>query len=87
MSQAAKLLEHLRNNPDGVRFADALKVARHHFGEPRINGSHHIFATPSGQIVNLQEAKNGQAKGYQVKQLLEVIDAEAATGEDKESKG
>jgi hypothetical protein len=66
----------MRNNPADVRFSDALKVARNYFGEPRINGSHHIFTTAGAMVVNLQEGKNGQAKPYQVRQLLEVIDAE-----------
>jgi hypothetical protein len=53
-----------------------LKVAEHYFGEPRITDTHHIFKTPwpMDPRVNLQEAKGGGAKPYQVRQLLAAID-------------
>lgn len=74
MSKAEKLLESLRNNTSDVRFSDALKVASSYFGSPRIDGSHHVLTVPGGLRVNLQEGKNGKAKGYQVEQLLKAID-------------
>lgn len=45
MASAESLLEDMRNNPKGVRFEDALKLAKSFFGEARISGSHHIFKT------------------------------------------
>lgn len=66
----------MRANPKGISFSDAMKVATHHFGKPRNKGtSHHIFKMPwpGDPRVNLQN-KNGQAKDYQVKQLLEAIE-------------
>jgi hypothetical protein len=71
-----KRLADMRSNPKSVRFSDALAVAEHYFGEPRISGSsHHVFKTPwpADPRVNLQKA-NGAAKAYQVKQLLAAID-------------
>jgi hypothetical protein len=86
MTQADKLLAALRNNPDDVRFADAVKVAKSFFGKPRINGSHHVWSTHSCQLVNLQKKKDGKAKGYQVRQLLVAID-ELGAEEDNEDEG
>jgi hypothetical protein len=75
MSKSDKLLESIRNNTKDVRFSDAVKVAKSYFGEPRIVGSHHVFTVSGGTRVNLQEGKDGKAKGYQVEQLLEAIDS------------
>ena len=62
----------MRNNSQSTSFSDALKVAEHYFGKPRISGSHHIFKTPwaGDPRINLQEAKGGDAKPYQVRQLF-----------------
>jgi hypothetical protein len=75
MSQIKKLVDQFQNNPKDVRFADLVKVCNHYFGEPRQKGtSHCLYKTPwSGDPrVNIQE-KNGKAKIYQVKQVLEAI--------------
>ena len=71
-----KLLAGMRNNPRSVSFSDTLKVASHYFGEPRVSGSHHIFKMPwaGDPRINLQEAKGGSTKPYQVRQLLAAID-------------
>lgn len=66
----------MRSNPRGARFVDAMKVAEHHFGEARKSGSHRVFKTPwpGDPRVNLQEGKNGEAKAYQIRQLLQAVD-------------
>jgi hypothetical protein len=66
----------VRSSPKGVRFADAMKLAEHYFGPPRKRGSHRIFQTPwpGDPRINLQESGDGQAKAYQVRQLLRAID-------------
>ena len=71
----AKLLAGMREHPKSVRFSDALAVAEHYFGPARISGSHHVFKTPwpGDPRVNLQKA-NGNAKPYQVGQLLKAVD-------------
>jgi len=53
-----------------------MKVAEHHFGEARKSGSHRVFKTPwpGDPRVNLQEGKNGEAKAYQIRQLLQAVD-------------
>jgi hypothetical protein len=69
-----KLLAGMRENPKTVRFSDALAVAEHYFGPPRMSGSHHVFKTPwpGDPRVNLQKADG--AKPYQVRQLLAAVE-------------
>ena len=67
-------IEKLRN-PKNVKFNDLLNICRSYFGEPRINGGHHIFKTPwfGDPRINLQ--KDGKmAKPYQVKDVLKAIE-------------
>lgn len=71
-----KILEKMRRNPKGVKFDELEKVCDHFFGPPRSRGtSHHIYATPweGKPYVNIQN-RNGEAKPYQVRQVLEAID-------------
>ena len=69
-AEAAEIL----SSPKNVRFADAVKVATHFFGEPRISGSHHIFKTPwpMDPRVNLQ-SDGSKAKAYQIRQLAQAL--------------
>jgi hypothetical protein len=82
-----KRLSEMWNNPRSVGFSDALAVAEHYFGKPRISkSSHHVFKMPWAENprVNLQK-KNGNAKPYQVRQLLEAIDKlTALRGQERE---
>ena len=76
MPQIEKLLAQFQNNPKNVNFTDLVKVCNHYFGEPRQQGSSHcVYKTPwaGNPRVNIQE-KNGKAKVYQVKQVLEAIE-------------
>jgi hypothetical protein len=77
-----KRLAAMRDNPASVSFSGALKVAEHYFGEPRKSGSHYVFKMPwaGDPRINLQQAKGGGAKPYQVRQLLAAIDRLAALG-------
>lgn len=58
-----------------VKFSDALKIVKKHFGEPRITGSHHIFRMPwkGDPMVNIQPDKNKMAKSYQVRALIKAL--------------
>ncbi|MBM4358739.1 MAG: toxin HicA [Deltaproteobacteria bacterium] len=72
-----EIVEEMRRNPKGVRFADACKVATHFFGEPRQNGtSHKVWKMPwpSDPRVNMQAGEGGKAKPYQVRQVLAAVD-------------
>ncbi len=61
-----------------VRFADAQRLAEAlGFELDRVRGSHHIFRhAGTGQRLNLQ-ASGGQAKPYQLRQLLDLVERHA----------
>ncbi len=76
MASLAEILEKMRGNPAGVRFADLCKVCDHYFGEARqASGSHRVYKTPwlGDPRVNIQNSR-GLAKAYQVKQVLKAIE-------------
>lgn len=71
----ATILSDMRHNANNIRFMDLLYVCRHHFGEPRLQGtSHYVFKMPwpGDPRVNIQN-RGGKAKPYQVKQVLAAI--------------
>ena len=70
------IIDQMRRNPRGIRFADLCRVCDHHFGRPRQAGSsHRVYKTPwqGDPRVNIQESK-GMAKVYQVRQVLKAIE-------------
>lgn len=71
-----KTLAQARNNPADVRFSDLLGLVVALGWQPqRITGSHRIFEHPMGaERLNLQPRKDGKAKPYQVRQILDEID-------------
>ena len=76
MQNTQVILDSLRANPKGVRFADLARVCDRYFGEPRQKGtSHRIYRTPwpGDPRVNIQNAK-GMAKPYQVHQVIKAIE-------------
>ncbi|MHC5833014.1 MAG: toxin-antitoxin system, toxin component, HicA family protein, partial [Nostoc sp.] len=88
MSRIEKLVAKLKKNPQNVNFTDLMKVCNHYFGEPRQQGtSHCVYKMPwSGDPrINIQE-KNGKAKDYQVKQVIEAIEKLEAIEEFEETK-
>jgi len=76
MGHPKEILEAMRANPAGTRFADLCRVCDHYFGPARqTSGSHRVYKTPwSGDPrVNIQNDK-GRAKVYQVKQVIKAIE-------------
>lgn len=75
MTKHEKLFASIRNNPKGVRFDDACKVAEmlgfiHKSGQ----GSHRAFAR-AGEVVLLNfQNRNGLIPPYQARQLIEMMD-------------
>jgi len=75
MSRRAKLIASIRENPKGVRFDAACRVARwlgflHKGG----SGSHHTFARPDQPTqLNFQD-RDGFIPAYQARQLIAMID-------------
>jgi hypothetical protein len=76
MARVDDIVAQMRKNPKGIRFTDACRVCDHYFGQPRHKGSsHRVYKTPwqGDPRVNIQNAK-GEAKAYQVKQILKAIE-------------
>ena len=76
MTTLANILEKMRNNAAGVRFADICRICDHYFGPARqTSGSHRVYKTPwSGDPrINIQNQK-GYAKAYQVRQIIKAIE-------------
>jgi predicted RNA binding protein YcfA (HicA-like mRNA interferase family) len=80
-----KLLQKILANQKNVKFADAALLANAFgFQLNRVNGSHHIFVhLEIPELVNLQNVK-GNAKSYQIKQLLQLIEKYNLKIEEKE---
>ena len=70
-----RLLQKLLSGSNNIRFAEAVACAEAFgFRLSRINGSHHIYVHDNvSELVNLQNV-NGQAKPYQIRQLLRLIE-------------
>lgn len=70
-----KLLKKILAGSQNVRF-DEMVMLTEAFGFrlARVSGSHHIFVRPGvRELVNLQNVK-GQAKPYQVRQFLRLVE-------------
>lgn len=75
MARVQRLIDQMRANPAGIRYADLAKVCDHYFGEPRQQGtSHRVYRMPwqGDPRVNIQD-DHGKAKPYQVRQVLAAI--------------
>lgn len=70
-----KVLEKILGGSRNVRFGDMRGlVEAFGFVLKRVSGSHHIFAHPDvPELVNLQEI-GGQAKLYQIRQFLKLVE-------------
>jgi predicted RNA binding protein YcfA (HicA-like mRNA interferase family) len=75
VGRAAKILEQARRSPAAVRFADLRRLAEAAgFTLRRTRGSHHVYSRPGViEIIDLQP-DGKDAKPYQVRQLLTVIE-------------
>jgi predicted RNA binding protein YcfA (HicA-like mRNA interferase family) len=70
-----KTLEKILGGSLNVAFGDMCRlVEAFGFRLSRISGSHHIFTRPDvPDLVNLQNA-GGQAKPYQIRQFLKLVE-------------
>ncbi|NJK43924.1 MAG: type II toxin-antitoxin system HicA family toxin [Pleurocapsa sp. SU_196_0] len=84
MSKKQKLLVQMVSNQKNVRFDDLMLLATHlGFNLERVSGSHHHLRHHTLSIkLNLQSAQ-GQAKPYQVRQLLVMIEMHQLRMEDE----
>lgn len=77
MAKTDKTLAAMRNAPQNIAYNDLRAVCVDFFGEPRQSGtSHAVFKTPwpGDPRVNIQKSRGGEAKPYQVRQVLKAID-------------
>ena len=76
MSRNEKLLEKARTNPKNLKFTELCRLCEMFGMEPRPGSGSHVpykRSTPPIFTLSIQN-KNGMAKPYQVKQLLQFID-------------
>ncbi|MDQ3261084.1 MAG: type II toxin-antitoxin system HicA family toxin [Pseudomonadota bacterium] len=76
MGKTDKLLEKARDHPGALAFAEfETLLARLGWRFDRQSGSHRIWISPQGKRLPIQ-ARQGEAKAYQVKQWLRIHDDE-----------
>jgi predicted RNA binding protein YcfA (HicA-like mRNA interferase family) len=79
-----KTLQQILAGSKNIRFTDMCRLVESFgFSLSRINGSHHIFSHPDvPELVNLQDVK-GQAKPYQIRQFLKLLEEYNLTLKDE----
>ena len=78
MSGHEKLLERLASaqRVQGWEFTELCGLLQRLGFEMRVSGSHHFFRREGlADVINLQPASGGKAKGYQVRQARNVLQA------------
>jgi len=70
-----KLLTRIASGSKNVKFSDMVAlVEAFGFRLSRVSGSHHLFVhTGIPELINLQNV-DGQAKPYQIRQLLRLVE-------------
>lgn len=84
-----KVLEKALAGSRNIRFSDLVALIEAlGFRLARVNGSHHIFQHPFvAEAINLQNV-GGQAKPYQIRQVLKIIeDNGLSLGENDDQAG
>ncbi len=82
MVRKQKLYRRILNNQKNVKFRQLITlVEAFGFELDRINGSHHTYkhAAITEAFLQLQPDKSGDAKPYQIKQFLSLIEEYALT--------
>ena len=79
-----KTLQKILSGSRNIRFAEmSALVEAFGFHLSRIQGSHHIFSHPEvPELVNLQEVR-GEAKPYQIRQFLKLVERHHLELEDR----
>ncbi|MFO7646158.1 MAG: type II toxin-antitoxin system HicA family toxin [Desulfosarcina sp.] len=79
-----KLLQKIIDGSKNIRFTEMFNLVEGFgFKLSRADGSHHIFARPGiPEFVNLQDV-NGQAKPYQIRQFLKLVEKHNLKLEDE----
>jgi hypothetical protein len=75
MTRREKLFAAVRNNPRGVRFGDACKVAELlGFQRKGGEGSHVVYGRPGEPVILNLQNRSGYVYAYQVRQLIAMMD-------------
>lgn len=76
MTKFQKALFALRNNPENSKFSDLAFVCEQLFGKPTMTGgSHRVYRTGWADNPRIViQSRGTQAKAYQVRQVLLVVD-------------
>lgn len=79
-----KLLQKIIGDSKNIRFTEMVNLVEgFSFKRIRTDGSHHIFSRPDiPELVNLQDVK-GQAKPYQIRQFLKLVEKHNLKLEDE----
>jgi len=79
-----RLLQKILNNQKNVRYYDFVAILEAFgFFQARAEGSHAIFKnTAVAEFINIQNV-NGQAKPYQIKQFLSLVEKNNLEMEDE----
>lgn len=72
MAGVEKIIQKMKNRPNGIRFREITKVLNH-FGyiEVRVKGSHHQFQNDDGDLITVP--KHEPVKAVYVKDVLKRI--------------
>lgn len=75
MPNQRRTLQRILSGSKNIRFGDMLKLVEGFgFRLSRVRGSHHILTHPEiPELVNLQNVR-GQAKPYQIRQFLKLVE-------------
>lgn len=78
--KARKTYDKILAGSRNIRFDDLCQLAKAFgFLLDRTSGSHHIFRHPHGLTLNFQPDRNHQAKPYQIRQLLDLVEENGLT--------
>jgi predicted RNA binding protein YcfA (HicA-like mRNA interferase family) len=82
--KSRKLLQKILGGSKNIRFTEMVTLIESFgFKLNRTDGSHHIFSRPGiPELVNLQDVK-GQAKPYQIRQFLKLVEKHDLKLEDQ----
>ena len=90
MSKKQKLFARILNNQKNVRFSELITlIEAFDFQLDRISGSHRVYKHPNVEnaFLVLQPDKSGQAKPYQIKQFLALIEEHNLSMTSSDSEG
>lgn len=77
MVKKEKLFNRIKSTQKNVRFGDFCTLMEYFgFKLVRTRGSHHLYQHPTLQeVMNVQPNKENQAKAYQVRQFLKLVES------------